>query len=203
MSVTGGDGHMDRVVERANRLLERMCRDEDGAPRLPIDLDQAALLAGLRIVVLPGGLAGHVVRNQTGVPVSGLLDFERGRILIDGRESLARRRFTIAHEIGHEVLGHEAVLGSSPHAVFAEDAVGGEPEDAADPGSGPASGARASVEIEADCFAGALLVPSERLQVLVEQFGPNVPLLAHVFGVSCAAMRRHLVPWLPHAEDVV
>jgi IrrE N-terminal-like domain len=187
----------DPVILAARALhAELLARAGVDELALPVDVGALATIAGLRVCVLPGGLAGEVVHNRSGLPVSGLLDFSSGLLYVDGREGRPRQRFTIAHEIAHEVLGHEDVLGSSPHAVLAAEA---EDEPArADAAASP----HQRIEAEADRFAGELLVPGALLASTVVAVGPSVPLLAARFGVSCAAMRRHLAPWLPAGEDL-
>jgi len=68
----------------------------------PIDLHRIADHCRLRITrweTCPGKIAGLLYRGTF-----------RDEIVVNGRHSLFRRRFTIAHEIGHWYLRHEGAL---------------------------------------------------------------------------------------------
>ena len=84
--------------------------------------------------------------------------------------SESRRRFTLAHEIGH------VVLHGSPHGA------------AAARGGGP----RRPREREADRFAAELLMPREMVMQAVEQHGPDAEALRGLFQVSRQAMQIRL-----------
>jgi Zn-dependent peptidase ImmA (M78 family) len=108
--------------------------------------------------------------------ISGALDFATGVIWVAGWESSSRIRYTIAHEIGHEVLGHEHDLQN--HSRLHE------------------------IEDEADEFASELLMPEEQIQsALTRHGGPLVPVLAQEFDVSIRAMERRLKHALPPVSE--
>lgn len=101
----------------------------------------------------------------------------KGRILIKRsiREE-TRKRFTIAHEIGHYIL-HQDQQKLSCGAADIEQWQDGEQ----------------NPEREADEFASELLIPSDELQVLVGKRWPSLDLIkecADVFAVSLMAMAR-------------
>lgn len=128
------------------------------------------------------------LRTVSGAPkdegrLSGLLTTADQTIWVDAREaqrSAERRRFTIAHEIGHWVL----------HAKQGE--VDGfqrfcRPVDMkADEGRGE------EIEREANRFAVELLMPEEILNTRAQECGFNLPLLASEFEVSVPALKLRL-----------
>lgn len=118
-------------------------------------------------------LSGYLFANRTA-----------GWILVDRRDPIARRRYTVAHELGHYLL-HARPRLEAGDAEFSElqpkstnipsdDApfgAGGEVQvvtrdDALERGT-------ATWEAEANQFAAALLMPADLCQALAEQFGPR------------------------------
>lgn len=141
---------------------------------MPIDgdfIDVAAIARALGMVICEVDHdPNRALREHAAV--SGALDFATGTIYVVAWESPERIRYTIAHEIGHEVLGHEALVGVVEQ--------------------------RERIEAEAEEFASELLMPSGRLaQALDELPDVPVPLLAHRFGVSVRAMERRVEAYLP------
>ena len=106
--------------------------------------------------------------------VSGMLFPTERLIFVNGGEPETRRRFTIAHELGHWVCqcleGHTA-----PLYCRAED-IGVDPR------------ARA-LEREANVFAAELLMPETGVR---EEFATSVGGCAQAFGVSEEALRWRL-----------
>jgi Zn-dependent peptidase ImmA (M78 family) len=91
---------------------------------------------------------------------------------------VARRRFTLAHEIGHHLLGRRA---SPSSRLFFLDA---------------SHTGRSTVERACDRFAALLLMPEDWVRRYHEEleFNPQhrVRIMAERFGVSAWAMRRRL-----------
>ena len=83
-------------ILQARRRAERLAT-ECGVKSAPVDIEAVARHVGLR-----------VVRTTLGGDISGLLVTREGvsMICVEERHHENRRRFTIAHEIGHHVLGH-------------------------------------------------------------------------------------------------
>lgn len=191
-----------RADEQVERIHARLRERAGGKLVLPIDpVVVAEDLLGLDVIVLDDGPAGDVIRNDDGSPKSGVLLFREGRIFVDGRDARQRQRFTIAHEIAHEVLGHERLLGAM-HVVAGPGGRGGD-GDAAD-GSDDVWGsddARAIAERQAQHFAGRLLVPRALLDEMVAEHGASVAALARLFDVSVPAMRVQLASYLPTVYD--
>ena len=147
----------------------------------PIDVFALAKAAGADVVQHEfeedGDISGMLYRDAT-----------RTVIGVNAAHSLTRRRFTIAHELGHLQLhpGRPLILDASARVNFRDRT---------------ASLATDREEIEANAFAAALLMP-ERLvlesveRVLsTEQHTPErlVRLLADDFQVSEAAMGYRLI----------
>lgn len=105
---------------------------------------------------------------------SGYAKIENGRkiIAVNRSEHPNRQRFTIAHEIGHHLLGHTQsgrCLRDNPNNYSSR--VGN------------------SIEAEANEFAAQLIMPEEAVRVLIERRGlTDVRELATAFSVSEAAM---------------
>jgi Zn-dependent peptidase ImmA (M78 family) len=96
-----------------------------------------------------------------------LIEEDRPTIYVNANQSLGRRRFTIAHEVGHYYLNHQNsnILKRDP-----ESSRGTNPQ-----------------EIEANAFAAELLMPEEYFSFLYLDAGLGVQELAEEFGVSVDA----------------
>ncbi|HEU5253780.1 MAG TPA: ImmA/IrrE family metallo-endopeptidase [Solirubrobacterales bacterium] len=120
--------------------------------------------------------------------LSGMLDAEEMVVWVDrgeARRSPGRRRFTIAHEIGHLVLH---IPGS--HKAFYD-----RPGDIREIDEGPAGEELPELrrrEREANAFARELLMPEPLLSEQARATGFNLPALAERFEVSVPAMRLRL-----------
>ncbi|MPZ20581.1 MAG: ImmA/IrrE family metallo-endopeptidase [Luteitalea sp.] len=163
---------------QAERLLQRLI-EERRITVPPVDPHKVAKAVGL-IVVL----------DDLGPEVSGLLIRRGEQALVAVRRSdpASRRNFTVAHEIGHHVLGHQFHAGEHVHV---------------DKGNyisqrGPRSSTGADPrEVEANQFAAALLMPSWLVQEEAERLGSppldsDVAEMARHFKVSEQAMTIRL-----------
>ena len=162
------------VRQQAEALAER-----SGGAEPPIDVVRIAEALGL-----------HVTAEDLGPGVSGLLvnNGTHAYICVHKDDAEARRRFTVAHEIGHHLLGHQFQGGEHVHV---------------DRGNfisqrGPRSSAGVDpMEIEANQFAASLLMPSQLLRRQVAACGAplldsDVSALAKGFKVSEQAMTIRL-----------
>jgi hypothetical protein len=120
---------------------------------------------------------------SAGQALSGLLLPDRGEIWVNAHEAEEwppRRRFTIAHELGHWQLhrhgGHGVYCRSS--AVDSDDA-----DD---------STSLAGPEEEANAFAAALLMPAALIREQYATCGKDFARLCETFASSGAAMGRRL-----------
>ena len=162
------------VRQQAEALAER-----GGTAEPPIDVDSIA-----EMLELP------VTREDLGPAVSGLLvnNGTQAYIYVQKNDAETRRRFTVAHEIGHYLLGHQFRGGEHVHV---------------DKGNfisqrGPRSSTSVDpMEIEANQFAASLLMPSQLLKQHAAGYGTtlldsDVSALADKFNVSEQAMTIRL-----------
>lgn len=128
------------------------------------------------------------LRTVNGAPkdggrLSGLLTTADQTIWIDAREahrSPERRRFTIAHEVGHWVLhAKRGDVGDFQRFCRPVDLRAGEDHSQ-------------EVEQEANRFAAELLMPEKILNARAGACGFNLPLLASEFEVSVPALELRL-----------
>lgn len=160
---------------RAESLVKSL-----GIPGPSVDVHRVAAELGLRIVEdnLGDDVSGALVMNANGAAV-----------LVQEEHHPNRKRFTIAHEIGHHVLGHQFEEGGHVHVDRGNyiSLRGRRASEGVDP-----------KEVEANRFAAALLMPSEmvkgavaglRVAALHDQ---HVEHLASLFEVSQQAMTIRL-----------
>ncbi len=120
--------------------------------------------------------------------LSGMLDPAEMVVWVDreeARRSPGRRRFTIAHEVGHLLLHVPA-----SREVFADRPADIRELDEGGPGA-KVPGLRRR-EREANVFARELLMPERLLNEQAHATGFNLPALAGRFEVSVPAMRLRL-----------
>src|SRR5437660_7882459 len=148
----------NRGAKRAREARERFGLD-DVSP-VPCILNLVEERAGLPVIVgaLPQHVAGAVWRNGVG-----------SIVWVNGKQSVERQRFTIAHELGHVCCGHEGT------AIDTDATLSGATRD--------------SHEVQANAFAAELLAPRAGVKGMID-VEPNlqdvVRLAAH-FGISSVA----------------
>lgn len=144
----------------------------DTAP-VPVDGILTELGLGPVYRSYPNAISGKIVRSDTPAGYT---------IIINDRQHLNRRRFTMAHELGH-YLYHRDLLQLGVGDTLAYRAEGsGTPNDKIGP----------QQETEANRFAANLLMPSHLIASLRAE-GVTKPLvLAERLGVSEAAIRIRL-----------
>ena len=158
------------IEQRAAALLR-----ETGVTDLPVDVEEVARRRGL-----------HVVPHDLGEGVSGALFVERGVATIgyNPLHSEVRRRFTVAHELGH----YELHARSGPLFVDRDFVVAYR--------DGRSSTGEVRKERQANAFAAALLMPASQireavrdleLDLIAEDEAALRP-IAECFGVSVQAM---------------
>ncbi|MGI8549442.1 MAG: ImmA/IrrE family metallo-endopeptidase [Dehalococcoidia bacterium] len=156
--------------------------------------------------IAPDNLAGFLSANASG-----------GWILVESADPLVRRRFTIAHELGHYVLhfmpllAHAAQFGGADDVEFTEALTSAEDDNEVISGSGRIIVSEMSdidsaalhperMEKEANRFAAELLMPETMCRRLVSEVAERVAgkrrvaarRLATEFLVSEVAMRIRL-----------
>lgn len=120
--------------------------------------------------------------------LSGMLDVEEMVVWVDrdeARRSPGRRRFTIAHEIGHLIL----------HVPVSNELFYDRPGDIREIDESPGGEELPELrrrEREANVFARELLMPEPLLSEQARATGFNLPALAERFEVSVPAMRLRL-----------
>lgn len=114
---------------------------------------------------------GIVAEGRDDVDHSG--HYANGKIIFNKRQPLQQQRFSIAHQIGHHLAGHTLC-----------------PEESAQTFSTSASNA---IEIQANNFALAVLIPGEHLRYAVLIANQcDLKELALLFGVSTVALHKRL-----------
>lgn len=174
--------------------LQRMSPPFASAPPVPLDGDES--------------LAGFLYA----APVQGEA---WACILVEQRDIIERRRFSVAHELGHYLLHARPLIArmdADEHPTFVEGLgyqrwsteAGDERADSALPearllitdGSSNEADMLERLEREANAFAAALLMPEPLCRRLVERYGGSLASakrLAGEFLVSPAAMRVRLM----------
>jgi len=128
--------------------------------QVPVDVYAVAAFCNLQIYPsddLPDKVSGLLYRGPA-----------RDVIVVNARHSLARRRFTIGHEIGHWHFRNERISFKGIHREH-----------------------RSDLEQLVDHFSAELLMPAEPVQLEWSR-GRGVRSLARQFVVSRDAMRRRL-----------
>lgn len=152
------NSHSKYIEETALQALKAIDCDT-----YPVDVEKVANKMGLEVVEFP-------FHDN----ISGLLKKEEGVIGVNRNQHPLRRRFTIAHELGHFLLGHgmESTQDEIVDGHFAK------------------SDLR---EREANMFASILLMPKDWVIKLVERDGLNIEKISTSFGVSKQAMTIRLL----------
>lgn len=129
----------------------------------PVDVDMIAKSENLEVRLIQTWPAS----------VSGLLLRDSRLLGLNGLHSRTRRRFSLAHELGHWFLRHDFPWHEKEVSID-------EPPDLPDAERDP-------IEGEADEFAGELLAPREMLKRALKQT-TNPRSLAELFDISEEAM---------------
>ncbi|UIL53975.1 ImmA/IrrE family metallo-endopeptidase [Pantoea agglomerans] len=148
-------------VKTARNLLNKYWKGG-----LPIDPSKIAALEGLRVEPF----ADNASKSLSGELVP---DGDTAIIKFNPSDSAKRQRFTIAHELGHYMLGHG-------HAFR-------------DPSSHFSMSYYDQREVDANQFAAEVLMPEVAVKVLLKQRKiTDVAELARLFDVSVNAMSYRL-----------
>lgn len=132
--------------------------------KIPIDPVKIAKMYGIPVYIM----------DFDDKETSGVLEWHNDapRILVNRNDSLPRKRFTVAHELGHLFRGH--LQSDEDHQIIDDQRIF-------------RSGSWDKREQQANTFAANLLMPSEALKAMVLQ-GYKFVELAKKFGVSEQAM---------------
>ncbi len=112
--------------------------------------------------------------NKATEDLSAVTFYNKKQIFISPNESGGRFRFTLAHELGHILLGH----GNARESEF-------------DTRENMWNPTKTSREYEADKFAAELLMPEEKFRE-VWNATKDVPTTAVFFNVSKAAVKKRI-----------
>ena len=115
---------------------------------------------------------------QGNTDVSGFFDSKTNTIYVNVDNSIARRTYTVAHELGHYFLGHKP----DEYGLYRR--------------NNSYSGTKKQKEKEADCFAANLLMPEDMIRKELKEYPflkNSIQLLASRFGVSPSAMTYRLI----------
>lgn len=118
--------------------------------QVPVNLSALCRLLGIKVVFCAGD-------KLHGAAISGP---EEHVILVNENLPVVRQRFTIAHEIGHLIMGHRGV-------AFKTDA-----------------DSREKMELEANLFAGEILMPLEPFRRIAREREMNAAAIAGEFMTS-------------------
>lgn len=165
---------MSRAETKARSLLEKT-----GMDQIPVPVEKIAEGLGVKLRYEPfeGDISGMLFRDE-----------QRTIIGVNSRESLARQRFTISHEIGHLLLhrGRPMFVEKHVHVNLRDSR---------------SSTATNQEEIEANQFAAELLMPNSAVRrEALKRLTKGVPSsgeelaehLAKAFRVSKQAMEFRL-----------
>jgi hypothetical protein len=180
---------VDEIERRAKAILAELPDYVWDGDRPPIPVEEIAdTHFGLHVC----NKAPADMRAAPGCPpigsdetISGLLLPSRAEIWVNADEATQwppRRRFTIAHELGHWVLHR-----TGQQALFCRKAV-------VDPDDKPAT-TRPPIPVteqEANAFAAALLMPAHLIERYYRKTNGNFEQLCLAFKSSGAAMGRRL-----------
>ena len=144
-------------------VLRQRYHERFGGPELPVPVEAIA-----------EDLCGLAVEEVADLDVSGLLIPAERRVYVNGAEPAQRRRFTLAHELGHWIC---QCLEGTAAPIYCR---------AAEIGLAPSVKA---LEREANVFAAELLMPEPAVRSAWTG-GPDA--CAERFGVSVEAMRWRL-----------
>ena len=181
---------VEEVETTVNGLLSKVPQYVWDGERLPVPVDE--------IVSDVYGLYIRLVEDMASAPgcpevgtetISGLLLTERGEIWVNAWEAAqweGRRRFTIGHELGHYVMHQE-----SKSRVFCR-------TDAISEGAEADKPVKPPMEVQADAFAAAMLMPMHLVEAQVAVLGPDVDALCQVFETSNTAMNYRLEAMASH-----
>jgi hypothetical protein len=190
---------MEDIERLAGEFLSRIPSYVWDGATLPVPIEEIAdTHVGLLVRDVEDlGTAPGAPALDIGQSLSGLLLPAIGEIWVnadEGRQWPARRRFTIAHELGHWRLHRDA----DERAVFCR-------EGSIEPEATKSRAPLPPAEDEANVFAAAVLMPARLVQEQYLRCQRDFFRLCDTFGASGAAMGRRLhaviLPTAPRREN--
>lgn len=147
--------------------------DRHGMVEIPIDVVALAVHEGLSVNLArfeDETISGQIIRDEHG----------KTSIYVRKTDPTNRIRFTVAHELGHHLLGH---LDDREEIVDKDSTLYRQPSN-----PGEISDPRHRAEIQANLFAAGLLMPREAV-IRAWQARRSLKELARMFRVSEQAMQ--------------
>lgn len=184
----GGD-YMCSTLDKLNKLsAETILKNSGQYNQVPINLDVIFEFLNVKKV----GTSFDVLEKSNEFKdfgeISGLvlLNGDDVGIFYRSKDSLHRKRFTVAHELGHCCLHGDSLQDG--YVEFRNNTNIGLPK-----------------EIEANTFAGELLIPEHSLHNIINRLiKPSIKALADIFEVSIPVMRGRLeLLKIPYYDDVL
>lgn len=160
----------NKAKQMAHNLLNKYCLDEPPVISRELAESQGLLVVSVNFADISPQYAS----------ISGFVDINSHRLFVNAAENAVRRNFTIAHELGHYLMGH-TTSKEYENLLFRRPI-----EEQEDP----------AMEQEANCFAANLLVPEDFLKRVIKKYPfANNSQLGNIFGVSemvIRVRRKHL-----------
>lgn len=172
----GGDFMCLPMKKIQGKTASQLIEEYGNIDTIPIDLKQ--IVENIGISVLPLDFT-ELNSKANGKKILGLVlsNHDNAVIYYDKNDSPESQRFTIAHELGH--ISHNLAEENSNDCKYIDFRTSGTTD--------------ISREIDANIFAGELLIPLSKLkQVYMNMEFPSSPALAKVFGVSVKTMEARL-----------
>lgn len=155
------------TADKSNPIQAIVMKFHDNPPVRVVDL-AGSLGLGVWEVDLPKDISGKIMKDSKHGGKAGY------SILINANDSLVRKRFTVAHEIGHFVL-HRSQIGDG----LVDDAM-------------YRSGLSTWAEVQANKAAADILMPYDLIDKAVQSGAKSIDDLAALFVVSKQAMAIRL-----------
>lgn len=163
------DADLPRLERTATEVLRKFVVDDSGMFRPPVDPTKIAekLKVEVRHIPLPERVSGFIAKESKDLPAV---------IYVNENHSLVRRRFTVAHELGHYV--QETARGNETFETLRRE-------------TGHADQGIHEKERWANGFAAAILMPAGPTKRLYVE-GESIQEIANRFKVSTVAMEYRL-----------
>ena len=172
-----GDGVMCKILKKIhNKTADELLKEYGVYDSIPIDLEKLSTEIG--ISVMPADFTSLEKKINKDGDILGLVLTAGDNAAIFYRESdsLNRRRFTIAHELGH-ICKH--LVPDSSDYPYIDWRIEEESSN--------------HKEMEANIFAGELLIPLPKLkEIYLSMTLQTSPELAKIFGTSVNVMEERL-----------
>lgn len=162
---------MSKIKEYLEELTTQILLDNDMLYKVPVDIIAIAKSYGI-----------NVYTAEFNNEISGAIRYDdktkRFEIIVNKNNAEVRRRFTIAHELGHYFLHQDMLINSDIHIDTLYRLTTQLDEKTKEQ------------EKEVDYFAGALLINKMSIEKLVDNY--SIEELAEIFKVSTSAITVRL-----------